>query len=223
MDSSDSQTPLSPRFVAFARRYREVGLCSFPTGTGRAPAGLGVVLRSPDRKRVTEMPGPPKFLGAPDAYMPGSSTPARTSSPTHSLVPRCCLPPKPRRRLSQHSKFRSSITKPARSLCTLRSPDYSGPTQHSVLAAGLLCQAGFDPLGRYARFQPLWPVHGFLLAEASLGARFILSWLRVSALIGPCQVRSGIVLQMRNATWVVQARELWVEHRICGPADAPLH
>ena len=38
--------------------------------------------------------------------------------------------------------FRGSITRPAHSLSTLRSPDYSGTTQDSLPAAGQLCRAG---------------------------------------------------------------------------------
>ena len=86
----------------------------------------------------------PRSLGNPRAYMPCSSTPARSRCPAHP-APRCSLPRSQRRRLSQRSDLRGSIPRPARSLCTLRSRDRSRTTQHSVPAGGQPLPGGVRP------------------------------------------------------------------------------
>ena len=60
------------------------------------------------------------------------------------LAPRCCLPLLRRRRLPRLERFRGSITRPAYSLCTLRSVGCPTATQHSVPAVGTLGRAGLD-------------------------------------------------------------------------------
>jgi hypothetical protein len=53
------------------------------------------------------------------------------------------------------SSFRGSMTRPAHSLSTLRSPGYPSTTQDSLPAGGLLCRAGFAPAGLLVKF-PLY-------------------------------------------------------------------
>ena len=75
-----------------------------------------------------------------------SSTPARPTLP--DLYRRSMLPPVAgRRRLQRSMGFRGSIATLSDSLCTLRSDDYSVPTQHSVPAVGQTLPGGLDPQG----------------------------------------------------------------------------
>ncbi len=50
--------------------------------------------------------------------------------------------------------FRGSITRPARSLCTLRSRGHPRTTQHSVPAGASLGRSGLSPAGSHRRFPP---------------------------------------------------------------------
>ena len=106
-----------------------------PTDERRAADGPGVWSSVPRPISREETTRSPRSLGNPLAYMPCSSTPARSRCPASS-APRCSLPLCQPRRLSQPRVLRGSIPRPARSLCTLRSRDHSRTTQHSVPAGG---------------------------------------------------------------------------------------
>jgi hypothetical protein len=134
-----------------ARRRRAWGLVFGP------PTDLS---RGDDQ--VSQVPGEPS------AYMPCSSTPARSRCPASS-TPRCSLPPCQQRRPSQPWVLRGSIPRPARSLCTLRSRDHSRTTQHSVPAGGQPLPGGTGyPQGSHEGFRHHEP------SMASSSSRF--SW-----------------------------------------------
>ena len=63
MRHSDCLPPVSPRFVAFAWRYRRAPTCSFPAAGGAPRMGLGFGQRSPDRYLWTETTSSPGFPG----------------------------------------------------------------------------------------------------------------------------------------------------------------
>ena len=130
---SDFSPPLAPRFVSFARHYHRLALLRSP-GIGRFPEGLDHFYRgaraASHRWRRRDIPGSWTTL----AYMPRSSTPAdRRPRPLQDR--RCGLPHFKQRRL-RICPFRGSITRPARSLCTLRSRGRPRTTQHSIPAGG---------------------------------------------------------------------------------------
>ncbi len=96
------------------------------------PACLGHGLGQPASLPAlyAETTGPPRFLGVPHAHMPRSGTPMKA---------RCQA---------------SSITRPARSLCTLRGSGYPNTTPHSVPAGGQPLPGGTpSPPGRSEGFR----------------------------------------------------------------------
>ena len=101
--------------------------------------------------------------------MPRSSTPASSSRPAS-----CGVSIRPSVFLTTSALAgiisRGSITRPAHSLCTLRSADHSATTQHSVPAGGQPLPGGAgSPLGPVERF-PRSRLHLFPLSQALPGA-----------------------------------------------------
>ena len=120
---------------------------SLTEGGGRpSPSGLGC---SPDAHRspVVESSGPPRFLGHPLVYVPRSLTPANPRAwPCFGsgMLPSATSTASA---IATEQVFRGSITRPAHSLSTLRSPGLPGTTQDSLPAGALLCRTGFEPAG----------------------------------------------------------------------------
>jgi hypothetical protein len=159
---SDSLLPLPPRFVSFAWRYRPRAVGSLPPRAA-PPRQAWAVLRerpltsSGGGSRASQVPGVPQFQRAPlydpgETYAPGhcGASVLPSALPTASALTTCA--------------FRSSITRPAGSLCTLRSLGYPSTTQHSVPAAGQLCRTGFPPAGDKRKVSVLATY--FLLTQA---------------------------------------------------------
>ena len=169
MECSDSWPPFPPRFVSFAWRYRACARPSLP-GTASAPLpGLGCSTGCPSRFFRTETIRPPRFLRSPPVCMPRSPTPASSSRPAF-----CGVSMRPSVKLTTSALAgiisRGSITRPAHSLCPLRSADHSATTQHSVPAGGQPLPGGTGyPLGSTERF-PRSRLHLFPLSQASPGA-----------------------------------------------------
>ena len=89
------------------------------------------------------------------AYVPRSPTPM-PPPPGWRSGRRCCLPLRERRRPASLSLlFRGSITRPARSLSTLRSAGHPVTTQDSLPAGCPPCRAGLSPAGLHWRFDVL--------------------------------------------------------------------
>ncbi len=112
--------------------------------TPRGRPGLFYV-SAPSRSR-SEPAGPPRFLVPPHSSVLRSVTPVRPPRQAHcgaSVLPSAL----PTASTLTTNAFRSSITQPAGSLCTLRSLGYPRTTQHSVPAAGQLYRTGFPPAG----------------------------------------------------------------------------
>ena len=65
MRHSDCLPSISPRFVAFAWRYRPAPTRSLPSSGGAPWTSLGFDHRSPDRNNATETTSPPGFPGNP--------------------------------------------------------------------------------------------------------------------------------------------------------------
>jgi hypothetical protein len=94
-----------------------------PTGTDRGGEG------------ASQVPGgPPRSCPA--------LRPRRDRTRQAIAAPRRGLPSLSQRRLPRFQRFRGSITRPVRSLSTLRSPGRPGTTQDSLPAAGQLCRTG---------------------------------------------------------------------------------
>ena len=127
-----SRPPLVRRFVSFAQHYHRLALLR-SLGTGRLPVGLDHFYRaaraaSPRWRRRD--PGACATL----AYMSRSSTPA-DPRPQATSGPAMWSSAGLTASTPQRS-FRGSITRPARSLCTLRSRGRPRTTQHSIPARG---------------------------------------------------------------------------------------
>jgi len=149
MGCSETLPPISPRFVAFAWRYHACD-AAFRVRPFAAPAtphytggGPGVCYAGcPIPALNVETTGLPRFLGNPSASMPCSSTPAGSAGP--GLYSPTDAAFRSRKGVGSRDDkfFRGSITRPAHSLSTLRSRDYSRTTQDSLPAVGQLCRAG---------------------------------------------------------------------------------
>ena len=87
--------------------------------------------------RVSQVPGKPQCVHAPLSDPGGTLVRCR-------FAPEYCLPLLRQRRLPRLERFRGSITRPTRSLCTLRRAGYPTTTQHSVPAVGTLSRAGMN-------------------------------------------------------------------------------
>ena len=133
---SDFSAPIALRFVSFARRYHCVHiLFVFLTAPERSmciASGPRAWLRFARCSALrVEVARSPRFLSRPRVR-------ALLSRPRWSLrahdprAPRCCLPPSTRRRPPRLASFRGSITRPARSLSTLRSRPHGSSTQDSL-------------------------------------------------------------------------------------------
>jgi len=153
MESSDFLPPFTPRFVAFARRLPSRARRFAPRHVERAMAGPGLLVVSgcpPDfhdgDDRTSQVPGEPLCVYA-LLFDPGrASVPGDYGT---SVLPPLRKP----RRPPQSVSFRGSITRPARSLCTLRSRGRPRTTQHSVPAGGQpLPGQDFHLLGRIEGF-----------------------------------------------------------------------
>ena len=132
--NSDFSPPVAPRFVSFAQHYhRFVRLRSL--GSARFPRGPGPLLsRRPRRLISVERTRPPRFLGDPYVHAPlfdPGGPPAPGHYRTGDGVFRLADDVDSASRCS-----RGSITRPARSLCTLRSRGRPRTTQHSIPAGG---------------------------------------------------------------------------------------
>ena len=90
MRRSDSLPPFRRASLCFAWRYHDVRLYFAPPGPARVTGGPGVDNPVPDRDRIVESTGRPKFLGDPDVPMPCSPTPAGPDTPLALTVCRCC-------------------------------------------------------------------------------------------------------------------------------------
>lgn len=135
-----------------------------------SPGGRGCSDGFPNRLVEVEETGPPRFLGSPLAYVPRSGDPGEAGSTWPNLRrAQYSLPSLEQRRPSPDQLFRGSMTRPARSLSTLRSPGYPGATQDSLPAGGHLCRAGISPAGLHVRFR-FRLCHHVLLIQAWPGA-----------------------------------------------------
>ena len=167
---SDSLMILPRDFVSFAATVPPPPV--FRSHGGRAPIlrEPGLLTGFPNRFLDVESSGPPRFLGDPSVHVPRSSTPARPRSQALAAPPVLPSAVSTASALATCS-FRGSITRPAHSLSTLRSPGYPGTTQDSLPAGGLLCRARAVPAGSLMRFPlRLYLLHCFLLTQASPGA-----------------------------------------------------
>lgn len=77
MSDSDSLPSISPRFVAFAWRYRIASVCSLPCATNALRKGRGIWSSGSRRNCRAETTGSPRFLGDLFVHMPRSTTPAK--------------------------------------------------------------------------------------------------------------------------------------------------
>ena len=130
--------------------------CSFPRGR-TTPRGPGPLLsRRPRRLSTVEKTRPPRFLGDPcvhaplsDPGGPPSPGPYRNADGAFRVHDRVG---------SAMRQFRGSITRPARSLCTLRSR--GRPRTCATLDSGrwpALAGRDFHPLGRVEDFRRVFP------------------------------------------------------------------
>ncbi len=131
----DFLPPIPPHFVAFVWRYLGCTRCvrsSADECTAEAWSwSPGVSGRGFPRKRA----GPPKFLENPhDPSAHVQSTPAGLLAPDHYGA--AAWPPVCEKRRLPRKVFRRSIAWLSDSLSTLRSADFSSPTQDSLPAAG---------------------------------------------------------------------------------------
>jgi hypothetical protein len=114
-----------------AAAREEAGSCRLPAPR-RNCAGASILFLRP---RSWRRAGSPRFLGNPFPNMLCSSTPADRMHPatsTHSVLPSVRLTTSAPRSVT----FRGSITRPVRSLSTLRGSDYSDDTTQDSLPAG---------------------------------------------------------------------------------------
>ena len=119
----------------------------------RHPRAWAVQPGVPPGSLARRRSGLPGSWGAPHVCMPRSSTPASSSRPAS-----CGVSIRPSVFLTTSALAgiisRGSITRPAHSLCTLRSADHSATTQHSVPAGGQPLPGGTGyPLGSIERFR----------------------------------------------------------------------
>ena len=126
-ERSDFPPSIPPRSLSFARavprtaaRREAAGSCCLPAPRRNSRRCLNPLPSTP----LVETTGSPRFLGNPSANMLCSSTPAdriRQAIATHPMLPSARLTASAPRSVT----FRGSITRPARSLSTLRGSDYS--------------------------------------------------------------------------------------------------
>jgi hypothetical protein len=152
---SDFSLPVPPRFVAFAWRYHP--LLRFAPRGEATPGAWTTYYRGARTAcqgwRKRDLPGSWATL----ACMPRSQTPADRlpqASSGSAMLPSANLttsaPPK--------CHFRGSITRPASTLCTLRSRGRPRTTQHSVPAGGQpLPGQDLHLLGRIEGFRHGYP------------------------------------------------------------------
>ena len=117
----------------------------------RHPRAWAVQPGVPPGSLARRRSGLPGSWGAPHVCMPRSSTPASSSRPAS-----CGVSIRPSVFLTTSALAgiisRGSITRPAHSLCTLRSADHSATTQHSVPAGGQPLPGGTGyPLGLHRK------------------------------------------------------------------------
>ena len=155
MGRSDSQPPVSPRFVAFAWRYHRLRRLFAPGGRRRAAEGIGeLVFRSPEPDRTVETTGSPRFMGNPLDHCPCSPTPA---GPFTRFGSRChandAAPAHVHNEGSPHRVF-SGLNHTAFDLAVYASQrKLPTPTQDSLLAAGPALPDGIGyPQGSIERF-----------------------------------------------------------------------
>jgi len=100
----------------------------------------------PTRLLKMETTGLPRFLESPHADMPCSSDPGGTFMPGQTRHVGAAF--RSFKGVGSHATyFRGSITRPIRSLSTLRRRGHPSSTQDSLPAAGQLCRAGLGPAG----------------------------------------------------------------------------
>ena len=75
MGRSDSQPPVSPRFVAFAWRYHRLRRGLLPAIATHDRGHRGVDGPGPEPELTVETTGSPRFLGNPNDHWPCSPTP----------------------------------------------------------------------------------------------------------------------------------------------------
>ena len=95
---------------------RSRGCRSPPPGRGSLGRGFPNHLADGGDDRISQVPG------VPQCTMPCSSTPARSSGQAFATLG--CGLPHYRKRRPSHCRFRGSVTRPGRSLCTLRGLGY---------------------------------------------------------------------------------------------------
>ena len=130
---SDFSPPVARHFVSFAQRYHRSALFAPPESDDSLRAWTSSIAA----------PAPPHHGGKDEiSQVPGrplrtcpALRPRRTPGPKPLQDRRCSLPHFKQRRL-RVCPFRGSITRPARSLCTLRSRGRPQTTQHSIPAGG---------------------------------------------------------------------------------------
>ena len=140
-----------------------------PAGGERRAHGPGGSSRGPPVPALcrTEAPGSPRFLGSPSracpVLRPRWAGPPSPLSDGPVLPSGTCIPS------ASTKTFRGSITRPTRSLSTLRSPGHPGTTQDSLPACWLgFGRAGLSPAGLLPRVSRKH--------RSSLSLRAKLSW-----------------------------------------------
>ena len=125
--------------------------CSLPPAGPRADGPGRLLARRPHRVTNKERMSPPRFLGDPCIHAL-LSDPGGVAASGHSI--QSLLPSAIPKTSAPHGQFRGSITRPARSLCTLRRRGRPRTTQHSVPVDGQSLPArDLHPTGHKKRFQ----------------------------------------------------------------------
>ena len=141
MGRSDSQPPLSPRFVAFAWRYHRLRRGWLPAIATHDRGHQGVDDPVPEPEIAVETVGSPRFPGTPRVPWPCSPTPVRPNMPGHCGV--SAWSPRLTRARTLTMIFRGSIARPWHSLSTLRSEGHPSPRKTRFRLPAKLCRAGF--------------------------------------------------------------------------------
>ena len=135
MGRSDFLSSVPPRFVVLRLAVPRAACfrSSRRPGTGPIRSAWRFAVRHPRASLRRGDDRISQVSGESLVDVPCSKTPARPRHPVISM-PRYSLPRRIQRRPSRDAWFRGSVTRPAHSLCTLRSAGYPRPTQHSVPA-----------------------------------------------------------------------------------------
>ena len=159
MGCSDFRPLIPPRFVASLGGTADRPLLRSHGGAGESRRGPGPLFTRWSRAGMlyAETVGPPRFLENPHADIPPSKDPGGPVTPCCSGVPMLPSAKPTASAPATNLCFRGSITRTARSLCTLRRPGHPDATQHSVPAGSKPWPDGIGyPQGSREKFQKLF-------------------------------------------------------------------